>query len=216
MQVYLKLLCFISLCFPAFLQAQQKAVQYTPDFEFKEGVYLSVDDFKNNAPIPPSKIVFNSNKNDKDFLKYVMNKSTFTYIDTAGKEQQLKTDKVWGYSSNGVFYINHGTDFNRVTVIGSICHFVATVPMRVSNPDPFYYNQPFGDREQYMYISEQLILDLESGKVMAFSVDNMEGLLSRDEALHKEFAELKKKKKRDMIFVYLRKYNEKHPVYFPE
>jgi hypothetical protein len=34
--------------------------------------------------------------------------------------------------------------------------------------------------------------------------------------LYNEFIALKKKQKRDSIFLYLRKYNEKHPIYFPE
>ncbi|TAL57486.1 MAG: hypothetical protein EPN85_14015 [Bacteroidetes bacterium] len=198
------------------LLAQQKAVQYAGGFEFKEGIYLSIRDFRNNAPIPPSKIVFSSNKNDKDFLKYVLDKTTFTYIDSSGKEQQIKTDAAWGYSSNETVYINHGTDFNRVTVIGSVCHFVATIPMKTGVSDPFYNNRNFGDPDHFTYVSEQLIIDLESGKVLTFNVENMEALLSRDEVLYKEFTSLKKKQKRNSIFLYLRKYNEKHPVYFPE
>ncbi len=198
------------------LFAQQKKIQYDRDFVFREGVYLTFLDFVNNNPIPVSKIVFNSNKGDKDFLKYALDKPTFNYIDGLGKEVEYKTDEAWGYCSNSVIYINYGTDFNRVTIIGSICHFVATIPTRVGVSDPFYYNQPFGNREQYTYVTEQLIIDMESGKVLQFNVGNMEALLSRDEALSKEFAALKKKQKRDSIFIYLRKYNEKHPVFFPE
>lgn len=198
------------------LLAQQKKIQYDRDFVFREGVYLSFQDFVNNNPIPVSKIVFNSNKGDKDFLKYVLDKPSFTYIDGLSKEVEYKTDEAWGYCSNSVIYINYGTDFNRVTIIGSICHFVATIPTRIGVSDPFYYNQPFGNREQYTYVTEQLIMDMESGKVMQFNVANMEALLSRDEALSKEFIALKKKQKRDSTFIYLRKYNEKHPVFFPE
>ena len=195
---------------------QTKAVQYTRDFEFKEGIYLSMADFKNNDPIPIARIVFSSNKGDKDFLKHVMDKPTFTYKDTAGKEFEVKTDKAWGYCSNRSVYINHGTDFNRVNMIGSICHFVATVAMRVGVSDPFYGGDPYNNPPQYTYVSSQYIIDFETGKVMDFNVDNMEILLKKDEVLHKEFTALKKRKKRDSIFLYLRKYNEKHPVYFPE
>lgn len=201
-------------CIP--LAAQQKSVPYEPGFEFKEGIYLSVWNFKNNNPIPPASIVFNSNRNDKSFLKHVLDKTTFTYIDSAGKEQQVKTEDAWGYSSNGTVYINYGTDFSRVTVIGSICHFVATIPMRLGVADPFYNNQPFDSRQQFTYVSEQLIIDMESGNVLRFGIETLEPLLSRDEALYKEFTSLKKKQKRDSVFLYLRKYNEKHPIFFPE
>ena len=196
--------------------AQQKTVQYTKDFEFRNGIYLSFLDFKNNNPIPSSKIVSDYNKNSHEFFDKVLSKNTFTCVDGFGKEQTLNTNEMWGYCQSGLIYIHHGTDFNRVTIIGSICHFVATVPMKVGISDPFYYDQPFGTPQQYIYVSEQFILDFESGKVLSFNVDNMEGILQRDETLYKEFTALKKKKKRDMIFVYLRKYNEKHPIYFPE
>src|SRR4051812_47173178 len=81
------------------LHAQQKAVQYTTDFEFKEGVYLSFWNFKNNQPVPRSRIIFNSNKDDKDFLKYALDKPTFRYIDSLGKEQEIRTNSAWGYCS---------------------------------------------------------------------------------------------------------------------
>lgn len=194
----------------------QKAIQYDKDFEFKEGIYLTFYDFKNNHSIPPSKIIFNSNKNDKDFLKHVLDKTTFIYIDSFGKEQEVKTDDTWGYSSNGNIYINHGTDFNRVNIIGSICHFVATVPMRVSVSDPFYNNDPFYNAQRYTYVSSQYVIDFDSGKILEFSTENMELLLRKDETLYNDFIALKRKKKRDSIFLYLRKFNEKHPVYFPE
>ena len=198
------------------VSAQQKVVEYSKDFEFREGIYLSIINFKNNKPIPLSKIVFNSNKEDKSFLKYVLDKTTFTYIDSAGKEQEVKSNDAWGYCSNGALYVNHGTDFNRVTVIGSICHFVATVPMRVGMSDPFYNNDPFYNQPQYTYVTNQYLIDYDSGKVLEFNVENMEMLLLRDEPLYKEFIALKKKQKRDSVFVYLRKFNAKHPVYFPE
>ena len=197
--------------------AQKKMVEYSTDFEFKNGIYLSINEFKNNAPIPISKIIFHSNKDDKDFLKYVMDESGFKYIDSTGKELELKTNSVWGYCSNGAVFINHGTSFNRVGIIGSICHFVGLVKVRIAVSDPFYYNQSYGSMPpQYTYVSEQLILDFESGSVLEFNVENMEYLLQRDEEILKEFDALKKKKKRDSIFLYLRKYNEKYPIYFPE
>lgn len=207
---------YLYTLFPIPIFAQQKAVQYTKDFEFKNGIYLSFLDFKNNNPIPSSKIISDYNKNSHEFFDKILSKNTFTCIDGFGKERTLNTNEIWGYCANGIIHINHGTDFNRVIIIGSICHFVATVPMKVGISDPFNYNDPFYNPQQYTYLSEQFILDFESGKVLSFNVDNMEGILQRDETLYKEFIALRKKQKRDSIFLYLRKYNEKRPVYFPE
>jgi len=209
--VYVFLLIFSEVAF-----SQQKVIQYDKDFVFKDGIYLSIFDFKKNNPIPTSRIVFSSNKGDKDFLKYVTEKNTLDYLDEEGKTQEVKMASVWGYCSSGSVYINHGTGFNRVTIIGSFSHFLSTIAVQTGY-DPFYYTNPFGSPyPRYTYVTEQFILDFDSGKIVEFNVNNMEALLQKDEALYKDFMQLKKRQKRDGIFLYLRKYNEKHPVFFPE
>ncbi len=205
--------------FPYFLNplsAQQKTVQYTKDFTFSNGIYISFSDFKNNTPIIAAKIISDYNKTSRDFFQQVLSKSTFTYMNSLGKEQSHNSNDIWGYCQNGTVYINHGTDFNRVTIIGSICHFVASVQRQIGASDPFMNNDPFYNSQRFVYSTEQLVLDFETGKILDFNVLTMEGLLFRDEQLYKEFSSLKKKQKRDSIFLYLRKYNEKHPIYFPE
>ncbi len=209
---------------PGSALAQQKIIEYDKDFTFREGVYFSFFDFKNNHPVPTSKILFKSNKDDRDFLKLALNNSTFHYLDSIGKEEEIKTNSIWGYCSNGTIYINHGTDFNRMVVIGSFSHFVATIAIRTS-ADPFGYGHGYGydnggigmnPYPQYAYSTQQFILDFSSGHVLDFTVSNMEFLLQQDDALYKEFMALKKRQKRDSIFMYLRRYNTKHPIYFPE
>jgi hypothetical protein len=214
---YKILLCFSFLfSSPPVIIAQQKTIQYDKDFTFRDGIYFTFLDFKNNNPIPAAKIVSNYNKNDRDFFSSILSKTSFMYLDGFGKETEFKSDDIWGYCSNGTIYINHGTDFNRVTIIGSICHFVATVQMKVGVSDPFMYNQGYGNTPRYKYVTEQFILDFETGTVLTFDVAQMEVILQRDEALYKEFEALKRKEKRDGIFLYLRKYNAKHPIYFAE
>ncbi|MBI3502352.1 MAG: hypothetical protein HY063_11215 [Bacteroidetes bacterium] len=199
------------------LLSQEKKVQYTKDFDFKNGIYLSFSDFKNNNPVLASKIISAYNKSDRDFFEKVLSKNSFSILDSSGKEQQYKTHDIWGFCQNGTVYINYGADYSRVTIIGSISHFVASVQRQIGGMyDPFYYNDPFYNPTRFVYVSEQFILDYETGKISEFNMQNMELLLSRDEELFKEFSALKKKQKRDSIFLYLRKYNEKHPIYFPE
>ena len=209
-----------NLLISTFVFAQQKAIQYDKDFVFRDGIYITLEDFKNNNPIPTSQIVSKSNKNDRDFLKRVLENSTIQFIDNSGNQQEIKTNTIWGYCSNGAVYINHGTDFNRIVVIGGLCHFVATIATKVAN-DPFAYGYGYGGfgynpTPRYVYSTEQFILDFQSGKIIGFNADNMEILLQRDQALYNDFKKLKRKQKRDAVFLYLRKYNEKHPIFFPE
>jgi hypothetical protein len=37
----------------------------------------------------------------------------------------------------------------------------------------------------------------------------------KDNQLYEEYVQLPRKKKRDLIFVYIRKYNEKNPLFIP-
>ena len=180
------------------------------------GIYLSFSDFKKNNPIIATKIISDYNKSSRDFFSQVLSKNSFIYSDSLGKEQSQKTNDIWGYCQNGTVYVNHGTDFNRVTIIGSIFHFVASVQRPIGISDPFMTNDPFANPQHFVYSTEQFVLDFETGKILDFNVATMETLLSRDAALSKEFSALKKKQKRDSTFVYLRKYNERHPIYFPE
>ena len=59
----------------------------------------------------------------------------------------------------------------------------------------------------------QFIFDSQTNKIVDFNVKNMELLLKNDAELYAEFMKLKKRKKADSIFIYLRKYNEKYPLY---
>jgi DNA mismatch repair ATPase MutS len=62
---------------------------------------------------------------------------------------------------------------------------------------------------------KQYLLDFESGKVLEFDVDNTELLLMKDNKLYEEYVQLSRRKKKDLMFVYIRKFNEENPLYIP-
>ena len=190
--------------------AQTNTIAYSRDYEFQEGIFLTLEDFKKNTPISKGAIVSALPKDQIDFFTQIMEQKTITYKDSAGVEQKLQTNTAWGYSQNRAIYINFSGDFNRINVIGTLSLFSALVaqsPLR---------NEPLGD----MYAIEptftelrQFIFDTQTNKVFDFNVKNMELLLKDDAELFAQFMKLKKRAKADSIFIYLRKYNEKHPLY---
>lgn len=208
------LLSFLSLIYlftsPVFAGSDSSI--YTKDIKFKDGLYLNFFDFKTNKPIPTSKIITNYNKNTLDFFKQELTKTEIKYLDSGNTEQTIKTNKLWGYCSDNNIYINYGKEFSKIMVIGSICHFTAIMEVRLGGTG-YYQNAPVNVNSSYQY--EQFIIDFKPGKLLAFNVENMEALLKPDDALYVEYMALKKKKKRDLMFFYLRKFNEKHPIYFP-
>ena len=62
---------------------------------------------------------------------------------------------------------------------------------------------------------KQYLIDFESGKVLEFDVENTELLLMKDNQLYEEYVQLSRKKKKELMFVYIRKFNEKNPLYLP-
>ncbi len=187
-------------------------VAYSRDYDFKEGLYLTLEQFKNNRPILKESVVSVIPKTQIDFLTQVLEQKIIIYKDSVGLEQKIQTSTLWGYSQNRTIYINFNNEFNRVNVIGTLSLFsaiVVQVPMR---------NEPLGD----MYAIEpsftelhQFVFDTQNNKIYDFSSKNMELLLKIDEDLYAQFMKLKKRAKADSVFIYLRKYNEKHPLYLP-
>jgi hypothetical protein len=199
------------LLFPVLrLNAQTDSIPYSKDLNFKEGLYLTYADFRNNDPVPKTRIQTNYDKNALDFFKQEISKSEIKYVDASGAEQTVRTSKLWGYCSNNGIYINYGRDFSKIMVIGSICHFTAMIETYVGSYDR-YNGAPANMRS---YQLQQFVIDARTGKVGSFTLVNMEALLKQDEDLYNEFMKLSRRKRKDMMFVYLRKFNEKHPLYF--
>ena len=111
------------------LNAQENGgmVKYTPDFRFNDGIYLNFEQVKANSPIPKSKILTSTDYNDKDFFKNLMAGEKIYFYDGMGIRQEVDRSSIWGYARNGVLNIQVQGNFNRITFIGNICHFVADV-----------------------------------------------------------------------------------------
>ena len=203
---------------------REEMVKYTPDFEFKEGIYPNFQSVKNNYPIPKTRIVTDVDLFSRDFYEEVTEKDRIIFFDDNGVQQELKTDNIWGYSRNGVLYINLGSRFHRISFVGSIGHFVATITTYNPNyydpyySSPYYYNRYYGTPGTNYTTTEvrQYLIDFETGQLHEFDVSGVEILLMKDPELHDEYMALRRKKKKQFKFVYIRKFNEKHPLYFPK
>ncbi len=226
-------------------QGQDTLVQYTPDFKFRDGIYLNFDMVKNNSPIPKARLFTSVDYNDKDFFDEVLSGEKIYFYDNLGVRQEIEKNSIWGFSRNGVLYIKVQDTFNRITFFGSIIHFVADVTsVSPNNPygyyDPYYspygspysrgyynpyyspyyspyssYGYPYGSQPTTRTDLKMFMIDFETGSEYEYDLKNLEVLLMKDPELYEEFVSMKSKNQKQMMFVYLRKYNEKHPVYLP-
>lgn len=232
--------------FPIFsVQGQEKEgmVKYTPDFRFNDGIYLNFDQVKLNRPISKAKLLTSVDFNDREFFKRVLESDKIFFYDDMGVRQDIDRNTIWGYARNGVIYVQIQENFNRITFMGSICHFVADITTydsrNYNSPygyyDPYYspygygnyyspyynpynsYYSPYNSYNQPTSRTElkQYIIDFESGKVLEFDIDNTKLMLMKDNQLYEEYVQLNRKKQKELMFVYIRKFNEKNPLYIP-
>lgn len=199
-----------------------KKVAYGQDFKFKDGIYLNFEQVKNNNPVPKTTVITNFDPNDPQFFDNVLGAKTFSFYDQLGLKRDVNVNSVWGYSKNGLLFVRMDKAFNRLSYIGSISHFIANIVTYNSRSyDPYYYNPYYyyrGWNTPSSYSTnemKQFILDFETGKIMDYDEDSIEVLLMKDPTLHDEYMALSKKKKQQLKFVYIRKFNERNPLMIP-
>ena len=207
--------------------AEQPVVKYSTEFEFKDGIFANFDQVKANNPIPPARIVSDYDMFDRDFYDKVTSAKEIVIYDENGVKKVIETQDVWGYGRNGVLYINVGMAFHRISFVGSISHFVASVTTYNSNYydpyyNPYYSNSYYYNRHsmpQSNYANTELrqyLLDFQTGEILEYDTEAVEVLLMKDPELADEFLALRNRKKKQMKFVFIRRFNERHPLYFPE
>lgn len=223
-----------------FLAAQDEGidmVEFTPDFRFNDGIFLNFEQVKSNSPVSKAKILTSADYNSRDFFKQVFSNDKIYFYDAMGIRQEVSKEDIWGYSRNGILYVQVQGAFNRITYVGNICHFVADIttydrryygsPYNYYNPyyspysynyNPYYspYYMPYRPTTVARNEMVQYMIEFETGKIIEYDLKNVELLLMKDPELHGEFLQLSRKKKKQMMFLYLRKYNEKHPLYLPK
>jgi hypothetical protein len=222
-----RLLILLFVFLPFCLKAQTdsikpKKIPFNEDFRFKDGIYFNIEDVKRNNPLPKERIVTNLDENDYKFFETLLENETISVLDEMGLKVDIQVKNIWGFAQNGMLFIKHNGQFNRIPVFGSICHFIADKTYVDNRYNPYSYNYNSYYYNPYYYPNpqtvktelRQYILDMETGQIMDYTHENLEIILIRDKVLYEEFAKLSNKKKRNLKFLYLRKYNENNPFYF--
>lgn len=214
------LIIWLLLCcnVPVFSQDTDslQGVKYNFDYVFKDGIYLTLSDMLNNKPIPYSSTDINP---DEDVRTVLPNMNSIVFFNTYGTRQSISPYELWGFCYNGKPYIKWNQGFYLLPYIGTVTHFIANVTVvHETYSDPFYNSYYYSMTPDRYYTSElrQLLLDTRNGEIRDFSIPVVEDILSSDSFLHDEFVDFSKRRKRKVMFFYLRKFNERQPLYMPE
>lgn len=193
-------------------------VQYDLDFMFGDGIYLGFEDFRNNRPIPVTHIISQHDIRLPDYMELVTSEESVRYFDRFGEERTVATEDLWGYAFNGKAMIMHGDGFFRMPLLGTITHFTALVTTYRMMSDPMMMHpgamMPY--REVPVQELRQFLLDMRTGRVLQYSEENALQLMSTDPDLVEEFSNLRKKQRQQSLILFIRKYNDRYPLYFPE
>ncbi|MFA5814086.1 MAG: hypothetical protein WC865_00500 [Bacteroidales bacterium] len=203
-----------------------KRVKYTPEFQFSPGLYLDFNQVRENNPILSVRIISNDDPLDFNFYRNLVKNKKIGYFDEFGAQQEISTANIWGYCQDGKIYIQYNGEFNRVPIIGRVCHFISDVTVIDTHYDPYYsdyynsgyynpyYSRPY-NRTTKTREMRQYLLDFETGKVLNFDRESVQVMLMQDPVLYDEFMKVKKRQQNDLLFFFLRQLNEKYPVMIP-
>lgn len=222
---------FILVCLSVWVHGQEEKpegmVEYSTAYEFEEGIYANFEMVLAAKPIPAARVVTDVDLFDREFYEKITAAKEIVIYDDNGVKKEIKTSKIWGYGRNGALYINIGSSFHRISMVGSISHFVASVTTYNPNYYDPYYNNPYYGGSYYpgryhsgnqAYSStdlKQYLLDFQTGEVLEYDSESVEVMLMKDPELADEYLSLRNRKRNQMKFVFIRRYNEKHPLYFP-
>ncbi len=193
-------LIFTSLFSMGILAQKQNPVN--SKFIFNEGIYLSFEEFKKNKPSIREFTI--ENINGRIFLECPCKDST-------GKLEVCTVENPWGYCKGKNVYISQGyrNMYFRLQVIGALIHYY-DIDINYFTDYDYMDSYPYGSQKQ---VSEnEKIIEWNTGNVFYFDYKSFsEYLKIKDPELYKDLKNSKRKRK--MIYFFMLKYNEKHPVY---
>jgi hypothetical protein len=183
-------------------------VRYRGGFDFAEGIYLRFEAFRDNAPdLPLKELTDGQGRPAQDLLRG----EKLFHPDSTGARVPVDLDAVWGVCNNNVIHLRAGDGLYRIGMMGTLCHVLYESSYQDWSNAGFMMGGPVTRTVQ-----EQRILDMETGDYLAINAATMEELLKRDEVLYAQWSEIPvKKRKEEVIFQYMRRYNELHPLHFP-
>jgi hypothetical protein len=200
------MMCLLSLG----ASGQADSVICPTGLQIEDAVYLTYGDFRYNRGIKKEMVVSTLDKSQLDFMNKALSNEIFYYLSDGG-QKNARSEEVFGFVQNNTLYLNYNGRFYRVPVFGAISYFVASVV--VSNT---FYDPRFGYPAGSVNTTElrEFVMNFYHGRIEDLTMQKAEELLSRDEALYAEFRKLRRRKQKEDLYRFIRRYNERHPVYF--
>jgi len=201
----------------AVLPFMQQGSLLNNSFEFQDGIYLDFKQVRTNSPIKRSQIITQLDKTDFDFYEKLLKQEYITFTDSTGSHR-IESDKIWGFSDQGTLFINWRGDYAKILTKGFLGYFVATEKVTYyQTPTSVVYYDTYPGYPQTTHEMRQYIINFATGEILDFSPKSLLLILEKyDPDLYKEYQKLSRRKRKKELFLYLRKFNEKHKIIIPQ
>ena len=179
-------------------------VEYYGGFDFREGIYRSWQEFRMNAPsVPLASLVNSEGQAVSDLL--TVDGRVFV-LDSTGKRQRIPIDRIWGFCNDDGIYKNIRNGFQRIIMLGSLCHMMVEE-----------WHVGGGLLDPGTPVRIQRLLNMRNGSYDVFHASSLAVGIRDDQQLYKEFLAIppRKRNKDEVLFQFLRKYNQRNPLRFP-
>lgn len=185
--------------------------------QLHEGFYLSHRQLYKDKPVPFASMLLPENVTPRSYFCNVLNSETISYFDSYGILQTISLENIWGFCSDGAVFVNMGGAFSQIQIFGTLCYFAANVTVRYEVPSTSFAYAGFGPQARVQSTVEmrQYILELETGQYSEVSHSAMLGFLQKDANLYNQYNALSSSNKSKQLLVFLRKYNQTHPLLIP-
>lgn len=196
----------------------------TKNFEFKDGVYLNLEDLQSNTPNYKWKeLKSNLAANPQTYMAQV------EYLVTKESGDSLNLDSVFAVCLGGIPFVRlekndvkkELTTFAGLQVRGRLSYF--TYEDKVTVKKPFSAFNPLNGRafrtavvEREVEVEYKKILDLETGERYDFNKKNMLQLVKEDSELRLAVKVIKEEEMHEKLFKALLIYDDRHPIYIKE
>lgn len=198
----------------AHAQLDTGLVRYRPGFDFAEGIYLDLAEFRANAPALPLAVLKDAQGRPLPDLMGVGGEVHMT--DSAGTLVRVDLGQAWGACSNNTVYIRAGDGLFRIGMMGSLCHVLYERSYQDWSMAGFYGPMSPMGGPVTRTVQEQRVLDLDTGRLLPLTADGLDPVLERDLVLYEEWSAIPaKKRKGEVLFQFMRRYNDRHPLFFP-
>ena len=185
-------------------QPDGTGVPYTSAYDFRSGIYLTFEEFRNNAPgIPIDALSDDQGLRIRDIEEEI---GRSYHVDSTGRRVRIDAGRIWGYCTHAIVRVAAGNGFFRIGRMGALAHLI--IERTVHDYDP--YSSGYGGYT----MQEERMVDMMTGELLPFDVAGMDKALLRDPVLSEEFRALPKKERRQAATLYrfLQRYNARHPL----